>query len=572
MPGNRQRQLTPERWEEWSAHLASREFPASLRESTGTQKGSPLLWALPAEIQGGETESLLIRLDKLKPNSRASRKLAADLEQWLDAARGRKPSQRLGLESLAWCHALGMLSQILPAAPWCELLEHLTSMAGEANYAELAGDPLSQQLLSGELPLTLAHVLPELAAHKALAGRAREALSVGILELLDGEGMLNCKHLHIARPLFACWTRCGCLGRTMPRACFTSDAKNQYEWLVQQMLRLCRNDGTQVLSADAAGARSSSLFETALKLAGDADDREIASFLLPGRKAQGEPRPKLPSPAVHSEWGQTAVLRRQWKRNSDQLAVTYADRELALELNCGNETVFSGICNPRIVIGGELRELIKGWDEVCWLSDEDVDYLELEARYNGNLKVQRQILLARADRLLFIADAVLGEDLADIQYSNTLPLQPGLTFQPAEETREGVLSNRQRLGLVMPLQLPEWKDERADGLVEQTSEGLELRQTARGQRLFAPLFIDLDARRFSRQLTWRRLTVAERLETVRDDVAVGYRVQIAEQQWLIYRSLGPIGNRTLLGANYSSEFVFGRFTREGEIEKLIEIE
>ncbi|MEX0714781.1 MAG: hypothetical protein WD278_20765 [Pirellulales bacterium] len=56
------------------------------------------------------------------------------------------------------------------------------------------------------------------------------------------------------------------------------------------------------------------------------------------------------------------------------------------------------------------------------------------------------------------------------------------------------------------------------------------------------------------------------------DPAVGYRVQVGRQQWLIYRSLAERGNRTVLGHNLISEFLVARFDRQGKVEPLLEIE
>ena len=90
--------------------------------------------------------------------------------------------------------------------------------------------------------------------------------------------------------------------------------------------------------------------------------------------------------------------------------------------------------------------------------------------------------------------------------------------------------------------------------------------------MLAPLFVDLRPGRMTRRLTWRHLTVAEDLRAQPSDVAVGYRVMIGKHQWLIYRSLGPTGNRTLLGHNLTTEMLVARFDRDGEVEPLVEIE
>ena len=59
--------------------------------------------------------------------------------------------------------------------------------------------------------------------------------------------------------------------------------------------------------------------------------------------------------------------------------------------------------------------------------------------------------------------------------------------------------------------------------------------------------------------TWRQLTVAEHLLPQPREVAVGYRVQLGYDQWLIYRSLAPRGSRSVLGQNVADEFVAARF-------------
>ena len=93
-----------------------------------------------------------------------------------------------------------------------------------------------------------------------------------------------------------------------------------------------------------------------------------------------------------------------------------------------------------------------------------------------------------------------------------------------------------------------------------------------GNALFAPLFFDMDPRRFARRMTWRQLTITESPEIQPADVAVGYRVQLGKEQWLIYRSLAQQANRTLLGHNLSTEMLVARFDPTGEVEALVEIE
>jgi hypothetical protein len=571
--------LGPDQWSEWTDHLATRKRPRSLRDLIDTGRTSALEWPLHADFPGSETAELLRYLDKFKsPKARGNGEMARRLEQWLDDAPQRAPTALFAIECLAWAHTMPQLAQLLPAAPWCQLQDQLLVICRDAAGICLTDNPLAQQLLYGELPLTLAYLFPEISQCESLAEPALRALSDGILELLDGEGLINCRFHNTMRPLLASWTRCGCLARSAKQPCFEDIAQDQYNWLVRESLRLARYDGSQVLSHDDSGRWSRSLFETALKLVSRRADSAIARQALPaGKKSKGQKEktsssPKLPEAAVHSEWAGTALLKRSWSRDDESLVLTYHAQELAWELNRGSLTVWSGKWDFEIEVDGEKLEVTDLWEEVCWVCDKDVSYVEIEAKLSNGWRLQRQLLLGREDRFLFIADALLGNQSGHIKYKSTLPLVEGIQFQPAKETREGSLKGGRHLATVLPLALPEWRLPADGGSLEQTDEGLVLSQEADGFRLFAPLFVDLNPRRSKKPLTWRQLTVAEQLEIVSADEAVGYRVQIGHEQWLFYRSLGPNGNRTLLGQNYSGEFIAARFIGTGEAEKLIEIE
>jgi hypothetical protein len=97
-------------------------------------------------------------------------------------------------------------------------------------------------------------------------------------------------------------------------------------------------------------------------------------------------------------------------------------------------------------------------------------------------------------------------------------------------------------------------------------------QSTAGQRLFAPLFVDLERGRLAKPATWRQLTVGQHRGIVPAAEAAGYRVQVGKSQWLVYRSLAPPEIRTVLGQNIKCEFMLSQFGRDGQIEELLEIE
>ena len=54
--------------------------------------------------------------------------------------------------------------------------------------------------------------------------------------------------------------------------------------------------------------------------------------------------------------------------------------------------------------------------------------------------------------------------------------------------------------------------------------------------------------------------------------AVGFRVQVGQEQWLLYRALDTPRNRTVLGCNVACEFLLGRIKASGEVARTLEIE
>src|SRR5262249_35294224 len=153
---------------------------------------------------------------------------------------------------------------------------------------------------------------------------------------------------------------------------------------------------------------------------------------------------------------------------------------------------------------------------------------------------ERHILLPRKDPVVLLADAIFSLRAGEIDYRATLDLGGHSKFVAQAETREGFLTTpRRKLARVLPLALCEWRSAPARGTLQATDAGWELTPSGQGCALLSPLWIDLDARRHAKEGTWRQLTVAEDRKNVRSDEAVGYRVQLARSQWVIYRSLGP---------------------------------
>jgi len=562
-------------WAAWAEYVRQRTTPTPLVNLL-PGKHSPLIWALPEELER-TTQTLVTELARLASGKRIDRAwLEATLPTWHTAPNNGRLTVGLALEAIAWAHALPRLVEVLDGEAWLGLLQRLVSLVHEAQTLPLIDDPLTHQLLAGELGLTLARQFSELQMCRQLLKPARAALADGLAELLDHDGELQGRYLRQTRAFLACWTRARAMGSTMPENCWNAKTETLYQRFVRQVLRLTRPDGTHVLTDLNAsrGRLDKELLTAALGFGNTDENADIGSLVLGGAKrpARRRKKPLLPESAAHSEWAGLAVLRRGWDTQTPRLLVDYSGKSVQLELGLGAEVLWSGPWEVEVCQDGQRLEPVSLWSEICWYTDERVDYLELEAEFSGGLRVQRHLALAHEDAIVLMADSVLGERAANLDYRGRLPLGAGVRFEPSEEHHEGVLQGNKRRALVLPLALPEWRCDSRPGSLAATEQQLELHQSASATAIFTPLFVDLDSRRIRRPFTWRQLTVAENLEVVPPDVAVGYRVLVGDRQWLLYRSLGATGNRTLLGHNLISQLLIARFGRDGEVEALVEIE
>ena len=147
-----------------------------------------------------------------------------------------------------------------------------------------------------------------------------------------------------------------------------------------------------------------------------------------------------PLPEATTRNTRPIAYRPDWSRSAPRLTVLYPGQSCRVELACGKDVLWSGPWALEVQIDGVKAAPSSEWSELCWVSDDDVDYLELEISLGDGLCVQRHILLAREDRFLLLADAVLGSRRAAIEYRGTLPLCPDVTFRrglPAAPRRAG---------------------------------------------------------------------------------------------------------------------------------------
>jgi hypothetical protein len=446
---------------------------------------------------------------------------------------------------------------------------------------------LLHQWLAIELPMVIASQLTEIKVFKKEGKQAAKRFVEVTRNLLDSDGWPGSNCLTHFGALVASWTRCVKLAEACKYK-LGSSFLAQLEWVAEQFIRLHGPKGRLVLSGDSATKTDPAFAEFVMNLAA-ADTRTLATAAVSGLLgSKGTDVKKIDIKSLSdatcvSEWAQSAILRSSWKPKSSVVAIDFSDPQCRIEL-AAKDRLLSGILQLEVRDDGEPVALDKtGFDVVCELDDEEVSYIELEIQQSG-IQMFRQLLLSKKDKFLFFADSVSKKNAGEIDYRLKLPLAMGVDVIPENGTREMYL-NRKGKGirsLVLPISLPEWSAERCRGLFlpeESADNGGKLLSVEKsiqlrseGGALYSPLFFDLDPERSRQKRTWRSLTVAESLSIVKPEVASAYRVQVAEQQWVFYRALQSIGNRTFMGQNFSGDFYAGRFFNDGLVGELVQVE
>jgi hypothetical protein len=535
-------------WPQWQQTLATRRRPKSWASVIGDS--AALSWGRANFVE--TFDSLAAEL--------AVEKLAA----W-NAAPPQEHATEEAVSGLQAAVSLAVLAQHAAAEVWQAALRKLLATCQDARALEPG---VAQALAAAELPLVLVQAFPELPVCAELAGPAIQELDRSLAAVLDPRGTPAAVWWNELPALVASWTRVRKLTAALGLA-WPTDAEARWRALLPQLVRLIKPNHQQTVTGF---IWSRELLEALITSTPSARSQRIAreNWNLDPAEASGRPLSAI-SAAHAAEDLRCAVLWSDWSPRAPRLAVAYSDRACRLDVSVGGVTLLRGAANPLIKIDQQPLAIDSDWEQICWQSDADVDYLELEVDLTSGWRLQRHLFLAREDRLLLVADALLGEQAALLEYELPLPLADA-EFEPAKETTEGWLTAKRRQFSVVPLALPEWQSASRGGRLTAQPGTLRHTLSAHGRTLFAPLLVDLDTTRSRQPLTWRQLTVAETRVIQKPDVAVGYRAQLGRQQWIVYRSLGERANRTLLGHNTAYEFVVARFLRTGHVDTLLQIE
>ncbi len=556
----------PGRWEKYSRLLGG---------ESQRKPNSPLAWAVPHSVLNGDTLPTIKRWYRSigaqrKLRSTAREVMTATGTLTLGAGGQLRTDAESALLAIAAAQAMGAIAAKSDQGQWHQTLDHLLDMSVSPR-SDWELSPWGYQLVSVELPMTLAFMLPEIETMEQTGQEAAIRMNNSLSAMLDLDGWPFADHLPVLAPLAASWTRCLKMAR---KAGFPSDpaVNEQVQLLVPQIFRLMRNDGSLMLSNHQDSPIEGEFENQLLSLMkGKRRDRKFAQVCRQKKPKTADVLAiDLPESSL-SEWASSGVYQSQWRRRSPKLAIDYSNQQCRIEVG-RDLPLLGGQTMPEIRLGGQLLEPVSDFEAVCDEQNDDLDFLELEIELSRGVQLQRQFILSRNDDFLIVADAVLATEVGGLDYRCKWPLAPGVSGMQETETRELYLTAGKIQSLVLPLALPEWKVARHNGQLDFDDDGLELRQNSSGRALYAPLVFDLSPKRSKRPRTWRPLTVAEQLKIVPSDVASAFRIQLDKQQWILYRSLGEKGNRTFMGENFNGELFLGSFDTNGQVKPLLQIE
>jgi hypothetical protein len=281
-----------------------------------------------------------------------------------------------------------------------------------------------------------------------------------------------------------------------------------------------------------------------------------------------------------SEGASVAVLRTDWGRGAVRLLLDFSTPRHQLEIAVGDRLVVAGDWGWSVEADGVPLLPTGPWTVCCFESDAKASFLEIVAPLPGGLQAERQIVLLPRDQVLVLTDSITDAGAClpasgrpdRISYRSHLPLAEAGASREAETRELRLKVGERQAWRVLPLALPEWRTATAAGALDEDGDVLRLRGDGVGGRYSFPVWFDLDPDRSELPLTWRPLSVADQRQNLKAHEAVGFRVQVGLEQWLLYRALDTPRNRTLLGCNVACEFLVGRLRRSGEVSRTLEIE
>lgn len=558
------------------------------------------LWSQHA-FEGTDSRAALAGLlvDVNRRLDKSSREIDPQASEQVKSVLNEIPIETSPWTQIAWMIVLATAGPILDEAAlmalWRGSLTELLSSTSRREGGESETEDDRRLLAEGELCWAAGLMFGEVKGAARLRQRGRSVLRKGVKELTDGDGTPHARTLHRLPLLLAVLTRSASVGKLYGENLFSGRSAERYEDLLTQAALISQIDGRLALSNGASFA-TGSLLRTASRLAGLPEKAPPARRLealpddAPSHRSKRKKTVRLPAvkgkrtrpprslPSTQSDWAELTCMRNNWSEGGDACVIAHHGVSPQLSVTAFERLLIDGNWSLAVEVDNVPLELTAGWSCVCWFSDEDADYVELQQDTDSGVTLLRQVLLSRTDHWLLLADnaAVIDSGVSrdtTIAMTSRLPLTDRVQTHEDRWTREVAFRCGKLQGRAVPLGLQQERSLSTDGSMTVSDSALILSQSGRGGALQMPLILEWSPSRQGADVQWRQLTVAEDGQRILPSVASGQRLRIGKHQWLFYRSHreGETG-RTILGHHTPHETVVAEFTSAGEVEPIVLVE
>ena len=459
---------------------------------------------------------------------------------------------------------LGVISRLEPDASDGDLLAALDLLSQPASPSQARRwltawrnciTLCTTRALSPELAFTAGVLLAPLKGTAGLRRDGKAALQQELLEHTDTDGTPHAELLDDLPEWLGTLVRARYRGRRFCTSSWNRTARERFDRLVAWTTPLYRHRNRLAMSGRPARGLGE-LLDAANQLTSSSHRPEV----------------------TQSDWARVAVLRTNRSQDAPAVVVTHDGPTPRLDVSVKGRSLLQGDWSIEVTCGSSELAL-EDWECVCWQSDDDADYIELQADAGHGCRVERQILLSRADELLVLADAAIaGPEMPqeqELACRSSLGLAEGIVAGVARAgRRDWRLAGRGISARVVPLAVPD------DPLLATGPASISCHDNrlawshqGPGPALYLPLILDFSARRRRRKPDWNSLTVTEDRQVLSPQQAAGFRVRLGDSQLVLYRSLDkPRSPRSVLGQHTQHETVIGLLARDGDFAPLVLVE
>lgn len=578
----------------WKHHCLSLSVPGSRSLQFRT------LDELPLDPSAGTLAICLAAVRDGSLRKKQQEATAELLEGWLASDSELLAEPR---NLLACCELLMVHADQLPAttigrlwrATLCGALDLSTTIEQAATtedwdeHAVDIDDRSGEWITGGLLPWACGLLFDEIKGAPRLARSARSALHSQLESVAVDDGCPDGTILDGLPVLLATLHDAVLIGSLFRRPLWKNSAGRTWTALLKNCAALIAADGHLTIEATDSSrvaelvASSADLLDTdeawaTLSRKAASPGTDSTRKKKKGKQPSRSPRKKVRRqdiPSWQSDEAEAACLRTTWDESASVAAITHHGDLPFLELAIDGTPLFRGDWGLSVSEDDQLLEFEPAWENVCWHSEPEVDYCEIQFEFEGGPKICRHIMLSRLRQFAIISDAVTEASASELLWETRLPLADGVAVSTRPGTREHILKTGSTTARVFPLILPQDTGDGTAGSIGVTDlddwRSLTLQSPSSTGSLFAPVVIDWSRQNRKSAAEWKRLTTTTAGQI---DMAgsAAFRLQFGSQHLVLYRSLVATRRyRALLGYQTDSETVLADF-RDGEIDEIVIVE